>query len=386
MSQHANVCDGGTSIDGVSRACLNKLVGMHYQEGMRKPARNGNPGELEPSCSRLARHFLKARWRDPDDQEDLMVLQQMFAVMHRHEVDNCVAVLREFCKWRPGPAGRGDDRFNVRPAHVAGLDTVDEVLRNVRRRIEASRAQEERLFDADDADDCDDDDAVSMRSTVVGAPISRPKAQMPVRQPDEPVDKVQALHGLIQEIRKNNMGWAANGSAVARSSSGASAHSSAHPASAASSQSLSSADLLNNLFRQVAAQTASISQQPMLSSQAMVSPPMLSGPVASSRSFVSSQPMLAMPAAKHPAPATLAMGSVAKGSPFLGSTPSRDDISNASSAHVQRLCASFGVGPSASGSGSLAGGQSLLSSIKLPSSTCGLTLPPLKHVIQASLE
>ena len=213
MSQHANVRDGGTSVDGVSRACLNKLVGMHYQEGMRKPARNGNPGELEPSSSRLARHFLRARWRDPDDQEDLMVLQQMFVVMHRHEVDNCVAVLREFCKWRPGPAGRGGDRFNIRPAQAAGFDTVDVVLRNVRRRIEASRTQEERSFATDDADDCDDDDdAVSMRSTVVQAPISR-KAQMPMGEPAEPADKVQALHGLVQEIRKNNMSWAANTSA-----------------------------------------------------------------------------------------------------------------------------------------------------------------------------
>lgn len=50
--------------DGVSRAGLNKIVGMHFAEGMRKPSRNGNPGELSSDAAhRLARHFLKARWR-----------------------------------------------------------------------------------------------------------------------------------------------------------------------------------------------------------------------------------------------------------------------------------------------------------------------------------
>ena len=64
LSDYADIRVGGASVDGVSRAGLNKMVGMNFSEGMRKPSRNGNPGELSSAAAhRLARHFLKARWR-----------------------------------------------------------------------------------------------------------------------------------------------------------------------------------------------------------------------------------------------------------------------------------------------------------------------------------
>ena len=388
MPQHANVRDGGTSVHGISRAYFNKLVGMYYREGMRKPAQNGNPGKLELSSSSITRHFLGARWRDPDDQNDVMVLQQMFAAMRRHEVDNCVAVLREFCissqcsvlslkfrKWRlrgeggsASPAGCGGDRFNVRPAQVAGLDTVDVVPR--KRRFEANRAEDERWFATDDNDGCDDDDSsVSMRSTVVRAPISRPNTLRHRGEPSEPVDKVQALHGpykLIQAIGENNIGsaaWSSHG------------ESGVHPASStASSHSLSSAALLSNLFRQVAEQTTHVSAfktQSVLSSQAKVLPLMVS---ATGPSLASLQAFTSIPATKYHLPAC-----VANGRPFHGITPSRDDVMYSSSGDMQQVRAkNFCGGQSASAP--LA--ESLLSSIKMSSST----LPPFKHVLQACLQ
>eukprot|EP00961_Rhodomonas_salina_P155778 2097518-Rhodomonas_salina.1 len=70
--QHTNLQDGGTSLDGISRAGVNKVVGRLYQEGMRKPSRNGNPGDLiMADAHKLARHFLKLRWRNPDQAADL---------------------------------------------------------------------------------------------------------------------------------------------------------------------------------------------------------------------------------------------------------------------------------------------------------------------------
>jgi hypothetical protein len=263
MSQHANVKDGGTSVDGVSRAGLNKLLGAYFQEGMRKPSRNGNPGDLDSPCaSKLARHFLKVRWRDPDEPEDCMVLQQMFSIMQPHEVQSCIAVLREFTKWRPGPAGRGGDRANVRTASDAGADPVDAVLRTVRQRIEAASPPSGRcaasVDDGTDEDDCDDD--MSMRSTVVNAPAaSRPSLP-------HPVDKVQAMQSLIDDIRRRTLGGRcapgvgpAGGTVNSSASAGArSSHawtsSAGNTEFSPSAAGASSADLLESLFRQVASQ------------------------------------------------------------------------------------------------------------------------------------
>ena len=274
MSHHANVRDGGSSVDGMSRAGLNKLVGTYYQEGMRKPARNGNPGDLDcPGASKLARHFLRARWRDPEDSEDLMVLQQMFSVMQSHEVDLCLAVLRDFSKWRPGPAGRGGDRAStgVRSAGEASLDMVDTVLRNVRQRIEVSKSTLDAIT-ADDDDDVDDEDNISMQSTVVQSPHSVRPSSAPA------IDRVQLLQGLIDEIRNRNMSSCNERapddtvSKYARSSQQAFAAHNAHSSSsrpawlqstvslqpAAAVVGTSSADLLNSLFRQVACQQESL--------------------------------------------------------------------------------------------------------------------------------
>ena len=62
FSQHADIRFGGCSVDGVSRAGLNKIISTHFAEGMRKPSRNGNPGELDSAAAHiLARHFLKVQ-------------------------------------------------------------------------------------------------------------------------------------------------------------------------------------------------------------------------------------------------------------------------------------------------------------------------------------
>ena len=114
LSEHADIRVGGSSVDGVSRAGLNKIVGKHFAEGMRKPSRNGNPGELESvAAHRLSRHFLRARWRNPDDAEDMRVMEPFFRNLTPPQFHLCVSVLREFMQWRPGPAGRCRDRDAV---------------------------------------------------------------------------------------------------------------------------------------------------------------------------------------------------------------------------------------------------------------------------------
>lgn len=134
LSQHADIRVGGSSVDGVSRAGLNKMVGMHFSQGMRKPSRNGNPGELESSAAhRLARHFLRARWRNPDDPEDMAVMQPFFQTMNPRQVEVCLSVLREFMQWRPGPAGRiKDHTFQLQGTASVGMGlTVKRSLDNV---------------------------------------------------------------------------------------------------------------------------------------------------------------------------------------------------------------------------------------------------------------
>jgi len=116
LSEHADIRVGGSSVDGVSRAGLNKIVGKRFAEGMRKPSRNGNPGELDSvAAHRLARHFLRARWRDPDSAEDMRFMEPFLQSMSPHQVQLCVSVLREFMQWRPGPAGRCRDRDAALP-------------------------------------------------------------------------------------------------------------------------------------------------------------------------------------------------------------------------------------------------------------------------------
>ena len=262
LSKYASVKDGGACVDGVSRAALNKMAGAYFQEAMRKPARNGNPGELDQGAAKLSRHFLRARWRDPDDAEDCMVLQQMFAVMGPQEVEHCVEVLRDFSRWRPGPAGRGGDR-TVRTASEAGLSR-DEAMRSVRRRIEAGMAAAERTALADSDDDGDDD--MSMRSTVVcDSGARRPRAPAtPCRAsaPLAPVDKVVQLEGVIDHIRNRSlMSGAALGASPHGVSHGMAKGSAAAAAAAAApdaGRSVTSADLLHSLFHMLGSQQAGL--------------------------------------------------------------------------------------------------------------------------------
>jgi hypothetical protein len=277
MPRQAHVRDGGSSVDGVSRALLNKLVGKRFREGMRRPGRNGSPHKLEPLSSKLMRrHFLQARWRDPDEQEDLIVLQQIFKMMHRDESDRCIEVLREFSK----------------SDHDAGLHVV---RHHVRRCIEARRAQVERSF-ATENDDDSDEATLSTHSAAIQPSILRPTADQtahrPTAAPAKPVDRVQAIHELIQETRRNSFDLAANADSAARLLPVASAHSSAQ---------LSSCDLLGDLFRQMSSQQTRVAAS-------------------------SAQP-------QHPPATCLISG------PILWSKPSAEDIRNASSARVELLCA-----------------------------------------------
>ena len=99
-------------MNGVSRAALNKLVGAHFEEGMRKPSRNGTTQAALSAGDplKLARHFLKARWRSPDDMEDRMVLSSVFNNMCAEEIEKIINILREFQQFTAVPAvkGRGD--------------------------------------------------------------------------------------------------------------------------------------------------------------------------------------------------------------------------------------------------------------------------------------
>lgn len=352
LSPHANVRDGGTSVDGVSRAGLNKLVGTFYQEGMRKPARNGNPGDLEsPGASKLARHFLKARWRDPDDPEDCMVLQQMFSTMERREVDHCISVLREFCQWRPGPAGRGGDRANVRSASDAGLDAVDAVLRNVRQRIEATQQLSIRSLTADDDYDDDCDDTMSMQSTVVQAPQAPPPATL--SSSAQGVDKVKMLQGLIEDIRHQNQCT----TVTSKTDESRSGQQGPSPA-VHNTQGTSSADLLQSLFRQVARQQAQ--------------PP---APVS----------LMCMTSVHHGGHPLRMEGGVSTWTPpLLASTPSREEIMNASSSRVQALCAAAAATSESSCSSTAQYKPALLA--KMNSGSLGLMLPPLKQVLLSAMQ
>ena len=103
--------DGGAAINGVSRAALNKLVGAYFEEGMRKPSRNSTTQAAlwAGDSPKLARHFLKARWRSPDDMEDRMVLSSVFNNMCAEEIEQIINILREFQQFTAVPVvwGRG---------------------------------------------------------------------------------------------------------------------------------------------------------------------------------------------------------------------------------------------------------------------------------------
>eukprot|EP00960_Hanusia_phi_P010960 322119-Hanusia_phi.AAC.2 len=244
LPQHASVRDGGTGVDGISRAGLNKIVGNTFNEGMRKPSRNGNPGELgSVAAHKLARHFLRARWRNPDDSQDLVVLQQMFCMMQPHQVANCVLVLREFSKWRPGPAGRGGDRASGKLGEFRKLKQEEE-SRCVKQKIEDTREK-----DVCEDDDDDNSDAFSMRSTVVNVRRVQESDEISIKKASpEMASDTHSFKGLltpattVQEI-------------LNQSSVNTTVHN-------LSDHKLSSADILNTLFLQVAASRVSQANAP----------------------------------------------------------------------------------------------------------------------------
>ena len=86
LIQFAKKKDGGSATDGVSRAAFNKICLEYFEEGMRKPARNGNPGSLESGLAQQRRHFLRGRWRDPSMTSDSLALKALFSSMTVEQV------------------------------------------------------------------------------------------------------------------------------------------------------------------------------------------------------------------------------------------------------------------------------------------------------------
>ena len=104
--------DGGAATDGVSRAAFNKICLEYFEEGMRKPARNGNPGALETGLAQQRRHFLRGRWRDAEVPADLVELKALWDGMTPEQSGASRALLEDFSRWKPGPAGRGGERLS----------------------------------------------------------------------------------------------------------------------------------------------------------------------------------------------------------------------------------------------------------------------------------
>jgi hypothetical protein len=96
----------------VSRAAFNKICLEYFEEGMRKPARNGNPGSLESDLAVQRRHFLRGRWRDPAVSVDMVALKNLWSTMTAEQESASYAMLKDFSRWKPGPAGRGGERLS----------------------------------------------------------------------------------------------------------------------------------------------------------------------------------------------------------------------------------------------------------------------------------
>ena len=65
---------------------------------MRKPARNGNPGALDPNLAQQRRHFLRGRWRDPSMEEDERFLQTIMGSLKPHQIAAASELLTEFSR------------------------------------------------------------------------------------------------------------------------------------------------------------------------------------------------------------------------------------------------------------------------------------------------
>mmetsp|Transcript_35193 Transcript_35193/g.109977 ORF Transcript_35193/g.109977 Transcript_35193/m.109977 type:complete len:259 (+) Transcript_35193:744-1520(+) len=162
----------------------------------------------------------------------------MFCMMQPHQVANCVLVLREFSKWRPGPAGRGGDRASGKLGESRKLKLEDE-MRCVKQKIEDARDK-----DLCEEDEDDNSDAFSMRSTVVNvqrvqeSDVSSNKKTSCGASSEIPQFPGLLTHATsVQEILNQS------------SMNAAAEHLTNHK--------LSSADILNTLFLQVAASRVS---------------------------------------------------------------------------------------------------------------------------------
>jgi len=166
--QHADARDGGAALHGVSRAALNKMVGVRFFEGMRKPSRNvTSTGGL--LSNKLSRHFLKSRWRTPDDQEDCRVLSVIFSSMLPEQVDHCITLLREFNSSRIGPAL---NQFKSGPAGRRGLDDGEDS--DFARQVSRSGHRQSRQIE-DDTIACD-------AAALVAALRDKNRNALPLRQ------------------------------------------------------------------------------------------------------------------------------------------------------------------------------------------------------------
>ncbi len=65
---------------------------------MRKPARNGNPGALDPNLAQQRRHFLRGRWRDPSLEEDERFLRIAMSALPHQQVASASELLTEFSR------------------------------------------------------------------------------------------------------------------------------------------------------------------------------------------------------------------------------------------------------------------------------------------------
>ena len=162
----------------------------------------------------------------------------MFCMMQPHQVANCVLVLREFSKWRPGPAGRGGDRASGKLGESRKLKPEDDM-----------RCVKQKTEDVLDKDVCEEDeddisDAFSMRSTVVNVKrVQEFDVSSNKKTSCEGSGAISQFPGLltsatsVQEILNQS------------SINAAAEHLTNHK--------LSSADILNSLFLQVAASRVS---------------------------------------------------------------------------------------------------------------------------------
>ena len=180
-----------------------------------------------------------------------MVLHPMLTTMQQPEVERCLAVLREFTKlsgagsaWRPRLAVPGGER-----AMDALLESQsrDSIPRNVRPRIEASLTV---------------DKTMSMRSTIAAYQRSMMMRQL-VAIPEQPsalvapADRVSQLQILIDRIVASHRHMTA---ATAQSTTAGmmlpslGCEPSASGSNMYNAENLSSAELLDILYRRIAAQ------------------------------------------------------------------------------------------------------------------------------------